>query len=100
MARQRNGGRGRQDNGGDSGNSGGGRREPAESFEAYTGGSRVEVSVWENERDGRTNYGVSITRSYKKDEKRESIKSLRQQDLPHVCFLLQQAYQWISENQG
>ncbi len=41
----------------------------------------VELAIWENENDGRTDYAVTITRNYKTDEGWRDTGSMRFQDL-------------------
>ena len=80
MARQRNGGQ---------------KKEPAQRFTAWTGSSRVEVAVWQNEHG----YSVSTQRSYKNDDEWKTSQSLFTQDILPMSNLLEQAWVWISEQE-
>ena len=71
------------------------KKEPVQKFTAWTGSSRVEVAVWENE----NGHSVSFNRSYKKDDNWHDSSSLFPQDILPLSQLLAQAWSWIQEQE-
>jgi hypothetical protein len=61
----------------------------------------VQVAVFEHENDGRRNYSVKLTRSFRRDEESdwESTEYLGPQDLLPAARLLSQAYEAIQTRQ-
>lgn len=61
----------------------------------------VQVAVFEHTNEGRTNYSIKLTRSFKRDEESdwETTEYLSSQDLLPAARLLGQAYEAIQSRQ-
>ena len=74
------------------------RQEPQASrppeYKAHYG--RVQAAVWRREIEGRTGYGVSLTRSYKdRNDQWQRTTHLDEEDLLPAAKALDDAYAWI-----
>ena len=60
----------------------------------------VEAAVWENEvgTEGRTRFRVTLSKSYKKDDKWERTASLDADDLPYAIKVLDRCHTWAAEH--
>ncbi len=71
------------------------KKEPVERFTAWTGTSRVEVAVWENEKG----HSVSFNRSWKdKEDKWQTSHSLFPQDILPLMELLRESWQFVQSS--
>lgn len=61
----------------------------------------VQVAVFEHTNEGRTNYSIKLTRSFKRDEESswETTEYLSSQDLLPAARLLGEAYEAIQSRQ-
>ncbi|QDT46151.1 hypothetical protein Pan258_01680 [Symmachiella dynata] len=77
------------------------QKQPVHSIELPVQGGRIDLGIWENtvgeDKDERTVYAVSISRSYHDGKEWQSTKSMRTQDLPALQHGLGKAYDWILE---
>ena len=74
---------------------GGKKKEPVERFTAWTGTSRVEAAVWQND----SGFSVSWNRSYKdSDGNWQTSNSLFPQDILPLVELLREAWQFVQSN--
>lgn len=56
----------------------------------------VSVAIWKRQHQGETFHDVSITRSYKKDERWKRTSSFRKEDLPLVMALTKRAQDYLA----
>ena len=57
----------------------------------------VSVALWKREHEGATFYDISITRSYKKDEKWHRTSYFREEDLARVIDFATRAKDYLAK---
>ena len=76
------------------------KKRPVKTFgPVWTGAGRVEVAVWENVTDERTNHTVSCKRRFKVDEEYRDSQYFFPGDVLALAELLREAWAWIAEAQ-
>ena len=55
----------------------------------------ISVTIWENDKDGKKYYTISLDRVFKNNDQWQTTNALRINDLPKASLLLSKAYEFL-----